>query len=370
MMNTGLDVFVIGGGPAGLAAAISAAQQGLRVALADCARPPIDKACGEGLMPDSLEALAKLGVSLEGCDTGVFRGIRFLGREGAVEADFPRGTGLGIRRTVLHGLMAERAAALGIRLLWGARVSNVKNGEVEVNGDRLRSRWIIGADGQNSRVRSWAGLASGRDYERRIGLRRHFHIRPWSEFVEIYWGEDRQAYITPIGSQEICVALISRQRRASFDLALEHFPQLCERLRSAPPSTPVKGAMTVTRRLKSVVRGPFVLIGEASGSTDAITGEGLAVSFRQASALGRALAANDLSLYAAAHQQITALPHFLGRSMLLMDKHSWVRRRALGAFAQRPGLFARLLSVHVGELPLRDFGISGILNVGWRLLTA
>jgi len=291
-------------------------------------------------------------------------------REGAVEAAFPRGIGLGIRRTILHGLMVERAAALGVRLLWGARVSNVKNGEVEVNGDRLRCRWIIGADGQNSRVRSWAGLASGRIYERRIGLRRHFRIRPWSEFVEIYWGEDRQAYITPIGSQEICVALISRQRFASFDVALEYFPQLWARLRCAAPSTPVKGAMTVTRRLKSVVRGPFVLIGEASGSADAITGEGLAVSFRQASALGRALAANDLSLYAAAHQQITALPHFLGRSMLLMDKHSWVRRRALGAFAQRPGLFARLLSVHVGELPLRDFGISGILNVGWRLLTA
>lgn len=369
-MNRSLDVVVIGGGPAGLAAAISAARRGLWVAVADSAQPPIDKACGEGLMPDSLQALAELGISLDGCDTGWFRGIRFVGREGAVEADFPGGPGVGIRRPFLHGRMAERAAGLGVRLLWGACVSNVKDGQVEVNGEALHCRWIVGADGQNSQVRTWAGLSSGRDYERRIGLRQHFQIRPWSEFVEIYWGENRQAYVTPVGSHEICVALISRHRFPSFEAALADFPELWARLKSVPRSTPVKGAMTVTRRLSSVVRDNIVLIGEASGSADAITGEGLAISFRQANALGQALAADDLSLYAAAHQDIAGLPHLLGRSMLLMDKHSWLRSRALRAFARRPSLFARLLAVHTSALSAKDFGISGILNLGWRLLTA
>jgi flavin-dependent dehydrogenase len=42
------DVFIIGGGPAGLAAAIAAREKGCKVAVADCTRPPIDKACGEG----------------------------------------------------------------------------------------------------------------------------------------------------------------------------------------------------------------------------------------------------------------------------------------------------------------------------------
>ncbi|MGB8062426.1 MAG: FAD-binding protein, partial [Candidatus Sulfotelmatobacter sp.] len=51
-MLTSTDVFVIGGGPAGLAAAIAARKCGLRVIVADAAQPPIDKACGEGLMPD------------------------------------------------------------------------------------------------------------------------------------------------------------------------------------------------------------------------------------------------------------------------------------------------------------------------------
>src|SRR5690348_5891232 len=93
------DVFVVGGGPAGLAAAIAARQHGLRVMVADRAQPPIDKACGEGLMPDSLEVLSRLGVSLEcetgrGCETGSFHGIRFVGPECSVAATFPLGRGL------------------------------------------------------------------------------------------------------------------------------------------------------------------------------------------------------------------------------------------------------------------------------------
>ncbi len=63
-MNVGTpacDVLVVGGGPAGMACAIAAAGHGLHVEVVDAMKPPIDKACGEGLMPDSLEALAAVG---------------------------------------------------------------------------------------------------------------------------------------------------------------------------------------------------------------------------------------------------------------------------------------------------------------------
>ena len=370
MMNSSPDVFVIGGGPAGLAAAIAAAQKGMNVAVADVAEPPIDKACGEGLMPDALQALGILGIALERFEHAAFRGIRFLGGKDLVEAQFPRGVGIGIRRTILHDAMVERARNLGVRLLWRARVSRVKNGAVQVNGEDVHCRWIVGADGQNSHVRAWAGLARGRNYERRVGLRRHFRVEPWSHFVEIYWGEKGQAYVTPIASNEICVALISRQRFASFDEGLMHFPELRSRLHNAFASSEVKGAVTITRRLRSVVRDNFILIGEASGSADAITGEGLAISFRQASALGEALAADNLWLYRRAHRREARLPHFLGRSMLLMDKSSWLRSHALHAFSRQPGLFARLLAVHVGEITPSQFGISGVLSLGWGLLAA
>lgn len=71
------DVFVLGGGPAGLAAAIAAHRSGFRVLLADAEKPPIEKACGEGLMPDSLDAAAELGISIKQSAGYAFRGIRF-----------------------------------------------------------------------------------------------------------------------------------------------------------------------------------------------------------------------------------------------------------------------------------------------------
>jgi flavin-dependent dehydrogenase len=364
------DVFVTGGGPAGLAAAIAASRQGLRVIVADRAQPPIDKACGEGLMPDSLEVLAQLGVSLEGCETGAFHGIKFIGPESSVAAEFPSGRGLGIRRVLLHQLLVEQAQKCDVEMLWGARVSAIREDAVLVNGRAVTCQWIVGADGQNSRVRDWAGLSSGSGHTQRIGLRQHFKVRPWSDYVEIYWGSHGQAYVTPVGSHEVCVALISRPKFHSFREGLSEFPELAARLEDSGTTTAVRGSLSISRKLKHVYGGNVALIGEASGSVDAITGEGMALAFRQALALAPALVAGDLSSYAAAHSRINSLPEFMSRSMLLMDRSNWLRRRSLRALSRQPDLFRRMLAVHVGELPLKDFAASGLLNLGWQLLRA
>ena len=129
-MSSDFDVFVIGGGPAGLAAAIAAAQRGLRVAVADAWGPGIDKACGEGLMPDSVEALGALGVTIPPEAGHPFPGLRFLGSGVAVDARFPSGTGLGVRRTVLHDLLSVEAARSGVEMLWKTRVVGLKAGHL------------------------------------------------------------------------------------------------------------------------------------------------------------------------------------------------------------------------------------------------
>lgn len=365
-----VDVLVAGGGPAGLAAAIAARQRGLSALVVDCATPPIDKACGEGLMPDAQDALQQLGLNIQSTETGIFHGIKFIGPEGSVLARFPRGEGIGIRRTLLHRILLEFAESQGVKTLWGKRVCGLEDSGVRVGSQVVRPRWLVGADGQHSRVRNWAGLAEAREHTQRIGVRQHFLVEPLSDFVEIYWGTEGQAYVTPIGRKEICVALISRKRFPTFDAGIAQFPQLAQHLQRAERSTPVRGAISISRSLKSAVRGRIALIGEASGSVDAITGEGLAMAFRQAQALGHALVANDLSLYQAMHREISNLPSFMAHSMLLMDKSSWIRQRALRAFLRKPALFERLLSVHVGELSLRNFGLKGVLNLGWQLLIA
>lgn len=368
--NFDTDVFIIGGGPAGLAAAIACREPGLRVMLADCAVPPIDKACGEGLMPDSLEVLSRLGISLQGCATGKFHGIRFVGDHDSLEARFPSGHGLGIRRLILHELLIQRAQSCDVEMLWAARVSAIKEDAVVVNGRAVRTRWIIGADGHNSQLRRRAGLSAGRSRLVRAGLRRHFQIRPWSDFVEIYWGRHGQAYVTPVSENEICVALISRQKYLSFEHGMAEFPSLAASLSTAVPSSRARGGLSISRSLSSVCQGNVALIGEASGAVDAITGEGLAMAFRQALALGAALASGNISAYAETHRKIMRLPSLMSSAMLLMDKSGWLRDRSLRALSRQPALFERMLALHVGELGLKDFGASGLLHLGWRLLLA
>src|SRR3982751_1543555 len=161
------DVLVVGGGPAGLAAAIAARQRGFDVLVADPAPPPIDKACGEGIMPDGIEAARALGLELESAGEP-FRGIRFTAAGRSVTAGFPRGCGIGLRRTVLHQIMVDRARALGVRTAWGTRITDP---------GAMGARWIVGADGGQSAVRRWAGLDASDRNSRRYGFPRH-HPHP------------------------------------------------------------------------------------------------------------------------------------------------------------------------------------------------
>ena len=334
------DVLVAGGGPAGLAAAIAARLRGFDVLVADPSPPPIDKACGEGLMPDSLAAARALGLDLAGAGYP-FRGIRFVSAASgkSVAAEFPHGIGTGVRRTVLHDLMRERAETLGVRMAWGARVDTP---------DAYGARWIVGADGGKSAVRRWAGLDSSHRNTRRFGFRRHYRIAPWSEHMEIHWGPDSQIYVTPVTEREVCVVLIARDRYARLDDALPRFPEMARRLAGAAFGSE-RGSVTGTRRLKAVTRGNVALVGDASGSVDAITGEGLCLLFQQAVALGDALEAGDLASYEAAHRRIGRRPAFMADLMLLMDGRRRLREPALSVLSAHPGLFARLLALHVGQ---------------------
>ena len=364
------EVFVAGGGPAGLAAAIAARQRGMEVTVVDCAIPPIDKACGEGIMPDGLAALKRLGISLSPALAHSFQGIRFVNENHAVNADFPNGKGYGIRRTRLHRILTGRALELGVRMHWGARITGVTSNGVSIGGREVSCKWLVCADGQNSRLRVWSGLEQSRVPLKRYGFRRHFLLQPWSSYVEIYWAECGQMYVTPVGPEEICIALITRNPQLRFCEALECFPELERRLRVAQPGTREQGAVTPSRKLNRVCRGRTALIGEASGSVDAITGEGLSMGFRQAVALADAMKAGDLAGYQRAHGRIARLPRAMSALMLMMDQNHGFRKRVFRAFAAEPAFFSRLLAIHTGAISPVNFGTVRALSLGWHLLMA
>jgi flavin-dependent dehydrogenase len=397
-----VDVFVAGGGPAGLAAAIAARRHGLSVVLADGAVPPIDKSCGEGLMPDGVEALHQLGITIPEGEAYPFRGVRFVSDGMTAEAAFPRGAAYGIRRTHLHRIMVDHAAASGVHMLWQTAVTGLHPEGALVAGELVRARWVVGADGTSSRVRAWANLdrheldatsdatlnATGnatsiatQNKNLRFGFRRHYRVTPWTEFMELHWGRHCQVYVTPVSHEEVCVALVSSSPKLRLGLripgppipgqpmedALGEFPELLARLKDAESASSERGAITVTRRLRRVFRGRTVLVGDASGGVDAITGEGLCLAFRQAALLGECLASGDLAHYQKSHRALMRRPALMARVMLFLANHPHLRQRTMQVFQSSPRSFAGMLAMHVGAGSTRDYIANGIA-LGWELL--
>ncbi|MGB7284169.1 MAG: NAD(P)/FAD-dependent oxidoreductase [Candidatus Acidiferrum sp.] len=363
------DVLIVGGGPAGLAAAIACRARGFRVLAVDGGKPPITKACGEGLLPDAVAALGELGVVLREADGFALRGIRFEDAGRSVSACFPGRNGIGVRRETLHERMIERARDCGASLMWNTPVTGLREEGVVAGANKIRARWVIGADGSRSRVRRWSGMESFRLPASRFAVRRHYRVEPWTDFTEVHWGKAVQAYVTPVSAQEICVVQISNEPNSRFDGNLGGFCKLIDRLRGAEQASTERGAVTSMFELKHVVRGNVALIGDASGSVDAITGEGLSLSFRQAIVLAGALATGDLKRYQEAHRRLFQRPRHVGNLLLFLGRQDALRKRTVRALEAAPRLFERMLAYHLGDTRPLQLAASGA-HFGWRFLTA
>ena len=354
-------VVIAGGGPAGLATAIAARLRGFEVIVLERARPPIDKACGEGLMPDGVAVLERLGVDFRRVNSHHLRGVRYIDDQLSAEGIFPSNPGLGIRRTELHRALRSRAEEVGADLRWGVQIRGMSAGGFETDNGPVRGRWLVGADGRASRIRSWSGLDSRPARRRRFGVRRHFELEPWSDLVEVHWADGREAYVTPVGEGMVGVALLWSGRPATFDELLLSFPSLFRRLEDASVISKDRGAGPLRQRSRAVIHGDLALVGDASGYFDAITGEGLALSFRQAVALIDAMVAGDLRRYADAHKRIVRYPNAITRLLLLIERYPRLRRRVMRSLAADPSLMSRFLALKMRSKGPRILGSDGLL---------
>lgn len=344
-----LDVLVAGGGPVGLGAAIMAARSGLRVGVVEPRDPPIDKACGEGLMPGAVTTLRGLGVDPPGRP---FVGIRYLDGRRVAAARFHGGPGLGVRRTALHGALQEVARDRGVEILRD-RVTDVRQGPGAVealmsHGCPVTARYLIAADGLHSPLRRSLGLSLPSGGRRRYGLRRHFAVEPWSDHVDVHWARGAEAYVTPVADDLVGVALLFSGRGAYADW-LARFPALAERLAGVAAASPVRGAGPLRQRARTRVYGRVLLVGDAAGYVDALTGEGIRLGLAAGAKLIHCLRADRPGDYEREWLRTSRSYRFLTAGLVGAGRNPWLRPAIVPAAAALPGVFTRTVNELAGS---------------------
>ena len=361
-----IDVLIAGGGPAGLAAAIRCAMAGLSVTVTEPRPGPVDKACGEGLMPAAVRRLAEIGVYPDGRP---LRGIRYLDPAHRAEALFRGPGGLGVRRTTLHAALAARTAALGIPVL-PARVTGFAQdpggvtatvrgsaaqagaggadaGETRARAGaavrQVRARYLVGADGLHSAIRRACGLDPPPSRHARFGLRRHYATAPWTDLVEVHWAQDAEAYVTPVSDGLVGIAVLCA-RGDGFGERLAAFPSLRERLNGADAATDVRGAGPLRQDVARRTAGRVLLAGDASGYTDALTGEGIGAALAQAEVLAACLAAGRPEDYERAWRRATRKSRLLTSGLLWSRHQPLLAPRIVPAAERLPRVFTAIVN--------------------------
>jgi len=332
-----VDLLVAGGGPAGAATAIRGALAGLSVVVVEPRTAPIDKACGEGIAHSAVSYLNRLGVELNGRP---FYGIRYVDSGHQVDARFRAGPGLGVRRTTLHAALTARLSELGVPIV-GARVGPITQNSTSVTAAGITARYLAAADGLHSPIRRQLGLGLAAPGDVRRGLRRHFRIAPWTDLVEVYWSKLGEAYVTPVSDNLVGVAILTSER-GTFDSHLEAFPALRSRLHR--PAGSVMGAGPLRQRVSARVSGRVLLVGDAAGYVDALTGEGIAVALRTSAELVDCVLRDRPDDYESAWRRVSWECRLLTASLLWARNRPLLAPRIVPAANLLPGLYATIVN--------------------------
>jgi flavin-dependent dehydrogenase len=366
---------IVGAGPAGLAAGIVLARNGVKTLVCEQRSMPLDKACGEGVLPHGVTFLRQLGAlrHLATEESRPFVGIRLQTADGtSAAARFVEGPGLGIRRIHLCRSLNRAAQdwrGLEVRQLPVLGFGVAKNSVVV----RLPNQWVhahllIGADGLNSRVRRWAGLDGGRGKIHRYGARQHFQTAAWSDHVEVHYGPGIEAYVTPCARETVGVAFLWDKARyrprlcgnSLISALLGSFPQLEERLRLAPRTSQPLSFGPLHCKARGRCSDGVLLLGDAGGYLDACTGEGISLALGQALSLERSLVPllkrtarlvgqTQLRPAAAACRDITRPYYLATRLLLFLNRHPVLLDRFLRIAGKSPDFLAHLFSAQMGQ---------------------
>jgi len=384
------DLIVIGAGPAGLAVAIAAARNRIDTLVIERRQLPIDKACGEGLLPNGVDALGRLDVPLATLrrSAATLVGIRYITAAGRTASSlFPSGVGLGLRRECLSQALAARAreeSSLELRSGVQADVQMGSGGPlVTVGRTTWRPRLVIGADGLRSQVRQACGIVSDLARRRRWGVRQHFSGEPWSDHVEVYFGRGFEAYVTPVAGgvnvawlwEQGAVELAGVPGTNVCQMFLPRIPALAARLEGRRATDRPQAAGPFQHQPRERARDGVLLVGDAAGYLDPLTGEGVGLALAQSELFEQhvvpvlvarrhqVLPASAFGSYLRAVDVASKPNRDLTRLMLSMAGKPAIIERVVTALSRDPRLFQHCLDANMGRRPFWPPPIASLLKL-------
>jgi geranylgeranyl reductase family protein len=388
----GLDVIVVGAGPAGAATAILLAEAGLSVLVLDRARSPRTKICGEYLSPEGLRVLDRLGVlkAVDGAGAVALAGMRLTGPDGRQLVARYRSIGpwrpyregaLAIERAALDGALTDRLRSVPADFREQVRVTDliVEDGRVtgvealDAQGGRSRFRapLVIGADGRASVVAHRLGCRAPHRL-RRLALATFVSgLADCRDLGEIFIDPPDYAILNPVGADRVNLSLVVplehaaayRGRLDAFLAArVKQLPHLARRMAGAVRVAPVTAMGPLAYRVRPTRHGGVLLVGDAAGFYDPFTGEGIFSALRgaemAADVAARALERGDVSV-AALGEYMRARAAALGakarvtRAIQYVIRRRWAANLTGALLARHPGWLDGLLGVIGDYVPPR-----------------
>lgn len=286
------DLAIIGGGPAGSSAAITAARLGARVVLLEARDFPRHKVCGEFVSAEALDILAGLLRDVPSAKS-LFDGALPIDRTRLL-----RGTrvivvpvspaGLSITRYDLDAHLWKAAQATGVETHANCEVlASDGDGpfQLQTSSGRLAAKALIIAAGRWSQFTSDRTVPAGPKW---IGLKAHFHEPNPPRSTDLYFFENGYCGVQPVAEGVVnACAMVRSDTATSLQEAFALHPQLVNRAAGWELASPAVSTAPLIYRQPQASRGNVMLVGDAAAFIDPFAGDGISIALRSGQAAGQ-----------------------------------------------------------------------------------
>lgn len=287
------DLVVIGGGPAGTAAAITAARAGAKVLLLERGRYPRQRVCGEFVSAESLTLLE----GLLGSESEVVGGALRITRarmfvEGRVLETAVNPAAASLARIELDSALWNAAMANGVDARLSMTVEGMEGGSpwvVKTSGGDFRARAVVNASGR------WSKLTEGRPTgETWVGVKAHFVERERSESTDLYFLDSGYCGVQPVavGGRRLvnACAMVRAEEASTIEEVLELNAALRERSRTWKLAGEAASTAPLWFRDPQPERAGVLQVGDAAGFVDPFVGDGISLALRSGAMAGECAA--------------------------------------------------------------------------------